>query len=167
MVKTVIVMVLLCSLASQAQAHGMKLGEGKTLMYDRTDNIMVKIELDPNDLQFNQENQMEVTVIDVSEGGIFNNDIQLNINQLDAKYGKRSIFSGESPMGMFRQPITFQVGGAHEIELYLPGRNKMFKFKFELKDSRSFAQFIVLTTIVLISIFICLIGLKINYRRNQ
>lgn len=161
------VMIIFCSLALQVEAHGLSLSEGKTLLYDRIDNIMVKIELTPNDLQFNQENEMEISIIDVSEAGIFNNDIQLKINNLDVKDKTQNIFAGEYQKGIFKQPISFQAGGTHELELYLPDVDKVFNFKFELKDNRSFAYTTALITIVFFSIFTCLTRFTIKYRRNQ
>jgi hypothetical protein len=164
-------MILLCFLASQSQAHGLAMSEGKTLLYDRIDDIMVKIELSPNDLQFNQENEMEVSVIDVANGGIFNRKIQLKISQLDEDNNVSIIFTGDYQKGIFKETIDFPSGGSHKLEFSLendlPGKKKVFTFKFELKDNRRFAYTAALAAISFFAVFACIAGFIIRYRRNQ
>lgn len=158
----------LSSLASQVQAHGLILSEGKTQLYDRQDNIMVKVELMPNDLQFNQKNNVQISVIDISESGIFNNNISLKISNLDMHNKSSSIFSGEYSSGLINQSVIFQTGGTHELQLIIdsgrPDNEKNFKFKFELKDSRRFALATAIVALVAFAILACIIGLTIKTR---
>jgi hypothetical protein len=164
----VTLIIFLSSLATQVQAHGLTMSKGKTQLYDRQDNIMVKIELVPNDLQFNQKNNVQISVIDISESGVFNNNIKLKINQLDVQNKTNSIFSAEYPSGLFRQPVTFLAGGTHELQLLLdsgqPDNEKIFKFKFELKDNRGFARTTAMVAFAAFIIFTCIIGLVIKTR---
>jgi hypothetical protein len=161
-------MMLLSALSSHVYAHGLVLSEEKTLLFDRQANIMVKVELVPNDLQYNQSNSVQVSVIDISESGFVTHDVNMKVNHLGSDNKVTNIFSGEYPKGIFKQIIPFQSGGMHELELQIDagesGREEPFLFQFALKDNKSFARTTILMALVGFVIFTFTAGLFIKTR---
>lgn len=160
------VSVILCCMAGTSFAHGLMPRDGRARLFDRQGNIMVKVELAPNDVQFKQNNNMEISIIDFSKPGFIENKVQLKVIRRYSDNRNGEVFSRVYQGGLISQPLEFNSGGVHELQLQIDSNlsndNKNFSFEFTLKDNRRFA-FVTIT--VTIAAFLAFLSVVIYFLR--
>ena len=129
---------------------------------------MVKVELTPNSVHFNQPNKMVVSIIDVDGAHFYQNQVQIDIGRLGAETESLELARNEFPKGLFKTEIPFERGGEYRLDLILVDETSQpFSFKFTLQDNKRFARSVIYVTLLCTLLFFGAIAFLRQQRNNS
>ena len=153
-------------LTPQLYAHGLSMKSGKTIMFDQIENIMVKIELVPDSVNFNQTNQLSVTIIDSDAARLYQGPIRTDLSRLGDNSEPKYLASLKFNKGIFKKELVLDQGGTFNLDLNL-GNNfedGSFKFQFKLVDNKVFGRATILISCLTLLVFLSIITFLLHRR---